>query len=164
MLEWMTLYVCINMVKSCYIFTVFGLKSFHKFMELCTRESHTVGLNFLPITTMVDNFLYAASLFHPLSFFRYLDNFLYAASSLFNNTPYLDQVCPMYFSTCVSAYIYGLANTFLCAYYWTSAVTVTVSIGINNLVGMLISGRTLDVTGCFQLIGIVPAFSRSVYS
>jgi len=52
----------------------------------------------------------------------------------------------------------------LCLLLDVSRVTVTVSIRINNLLGMLISGRTLDVTGYFLLIGRVPAFALSVHS
>ena len=52
----------------------------------------------------------------------------------------------------------------LCLLLDVSRVAVTVSIRINNLLGMLISGRTLDVTGYFLLIGRVPAFALSVHS
>jgi len=52
----------------------------------------------------------------------------------------------------------------LCLLLDVSRVAVTVSIRINNLLGMLISGRTLDLTGYFLLIGRVPAFALSVHS
>jgi hypothetical protein len=58
------------------------------------QRSHSVGVNFLPVTTNGGYFyvLLACCILSP-----FFDLFL------FNRTPYLDHVHPMYFSTCVSA-------------------------------------------------------------